>query len=117
MVRPAPPTDTRRFHIAISTDCIDESIRDYSKRLGAEPCAMVAGEYALWRTETLNVSIRQDPQCPPGQVRHLGWEDAEAESFSEDTDVNGITWERFTAHDQAAEIKAVWSQSQYEPSA
>ena len=73
----------KKLHIAISTDNIEESIKDYSVRLGAEPCSFVLNEYALWRTDTLNFSIRQDPECPPGQLRHLGWEDNSASGFSE----------------------------------
>jgi hypothetical protein len=41
-------------------------------------------------------------------LRHLGWEDPDATTFTRDTDVNGITWERFTATQQLEEIEAVW---------
>lgn len=40
----------------------------------------------------------------PGALRHLGREDESASSFSEEKDVNGLTWERFSAEQQAAEI-------------
>lgn len=105
----------RKFHIAISTNRIDDTIGDYSARLGVEPCSVVAGEYALWRTETLNVSVRRDPSCEPGALRHLGWEDPEAETFSDTTDVNGIKWERFSAEGQASEINALWPEARYRP--
>ncbi len=94
--------------MALSTDNIESSIEDYSKRLGVPPCAIVQGEYALWRTESLNLSVRHDPAFPPGSLRHLGWEDPTATAFTTDTDVNGIVWERFAAHHQAEEIQALW---------
>jgi hypothetical protein len=76
---------------------------------------MISGEYALWRTERLNVSVRRDPSCPPGALRHLGWEDPHATEFSQDVDVNGITWERFNAEHQAAEINELWPEAKYRP--
>ncbi|MEQ8352947.1 MAG: hypothetical protein RH862_15775 [Leptospiraceae bacterium] len=98
----------KRFHIALSTSDIDESVKDYTKRLGAEPVSVIAGEYALWRTESLNVSIRQDPSTPSGALRHLGWEDPEATGFSAEKDCNGILWERFSASHQEEEIRGIW---------
>ena len=92
----------KKLHIAISTDRIEETVKDYSARLGSEPCSYVSNEYALWRTESLNVSVRQDSTCTPGKLRHLGWE-------------NGITWERFSAQQQADEINELWPQANYEP--
>ena len=106
-----------KLHIALSTDKIDETIKDYSQRLGQAPCSSVAGEYALWRTESLNLSVRQDSSCAPGSLRHLGWEDANAKSFSQDIDVNGIVWERFNAQNQADEINQVWPNAAYQPDA
>jgi len=105
----------KKLHIAISTSKIEETIKDYSARLEAEPCTVVSGEYALWRTETLNVSIRQDPTCTSGELRHLGWEDPTASNFSEEIDVNGIVWERFSAQHQANEINELWPEASYEP--
>jgi len=105
----------KKLHIAISTNKIDDTIRDYSERLGAPPCSFVAGEYALWRTETLNFSVRQDPNCATGTLRHLGWEDPTATAFTEDTDVNGIVWERFAAQHQADEINEIWPEADYQP--
>ena len=81
----------KKLHIAISTSRIEDTIADYSARLGAGPCSFVAGEYALWRTESLNLSIRHDASCPAGTLRHLAWEDPAATTSSEDVDVNGIT--------------------------
>lgn len=104
----------KKLHIALSTNKIDETVSDYSQRLGAEPCSYVPNEYALWRTASLNVSIRQDQSCEPGSLRHLGWEDASATEFSFDTDVNGIVWEKFSAEHQADEINELWPQAKYQ---
>lgn len=105
----------KKLHIAIATDKIEATIKDYSIRLGTSPCSFVAGEYALWRTETLNLSVRQDLSCKPGELRHLGWEDESANEFSQDTDVNGIVWERFNSQHQADEINEIWSDAKYIP--
>ncbi|MFW5442696.1 MAG: hypothetical protein ACKE51_00090 [Methylococcaceae bacterium] len=105
----------KKLHIAISTNKIEETIKDYSLRLGIEPCSYVKNEYALWRTDSLNVSIRQDKSCTPGELRHLGWEDDSATNFSEEKDVNGITWERFSAQQQADEINELWPEASYTP--
>jgi len=98
----------RRLHIALATDNIEATIDDYSRRLGSPPCTTIPGEYALWRTDTLNISVRKDSAVPPGSLRHLGWEDPSASAFTTDTDVNGIAWERFAAHHQTEEIHALW---------
>ncbi|MGJ3249211.1 MAG: hypothetical protein ACFE0I_24445 [Elainellaceae cyanobacterium] len=98
----------KRLHIAIATHHLAATVQDYSKRLGTEPCIVVPGEYALWRTESLNFSVRQDASCAPGELRHLGWEDENAEDFTAETDCNGILWERFAAHHQAQEINEIW---------
>ena len=100
----------KRFHIAIGVADIAPSIDDYTARLGALPCVVVPGEYALWRTEALNVSIRRTGGV--GTLRHLGWEDPSAPSFSKDTDVNGIIWERFNAEQQEREILDTWPQAE-----
>ncbi|QEY32710.1 hypothetical protein EVJ50_11215 [Synechococcus sp. RSCCF101] len=104
-----------KLHIALSTARLEESVADYTARLGAAPCVVIPNEYALWRTESLNVSIRQDTRCQPGQLRHLGWEDSEAQAFAEDRDVNGIVWERFSAQQQADDINAIWPEAKYWP--
>jgi hypothetical protein len=105
----------KKLHLAISTDNIEGTIADYSVRLGVKPCSLIPGEYALWRTESLNVSVRQDPACEAGALRHLGWEDPAASTFSQDVDVNGIVWERFTAQHQADEINEIWPAANYQP--
>ncbi|MBE9101117.1 hypothetical protein [Vacuolonema iberomarrocanum] len=103
----------KKFHLAIATHDIAATVRDYSDRLGAQPCVVVPNEYALWRTETLNLSIRQDPNCKSGELRHLGWEDSAAQGFTTSVDVNGLTWERFSPLLQAQEIEEIWPGTQY----
>ena len=103
------------IHIAIATNEIEKTITDYTKRLGAEPCVVIPNEYALWRTQQINLSIRQDASCKPGELRHLGFEDSEAAAFTEETDVNNILWESFTAEQQAQEINEFWPNTDYEP--
>lgn len=104
----------KKVHIAISTNAMAASIADYSARLGTNPCSCVAGEYALWRTETLNLSVRYDCDSKGGELGHLGWEDATAEAFSEEKDVNGISWELFSAQQQADEINQLWPETNYQ---
>lgn len=111
----AKDTSNHKFHIAIATNDIEATVKDYSKRLGIAPCSFIIGEYALWRTQTLNVSVRYDKHCKSGELRHLGWEDAEAPKFSQETDINGIVWERFTAQQQADEINELWADAEYTP--
>ncbi len=104
----------RRFHIAIGVADIAASVDDYSQRLGQHPVLVVPGEYALWRTEALNLSIRYMP-AEPGSLRHVGWEDTQARTLSVQRDVNGLIWEYFSAEDQAREIRANWPRADYRP--
>ena len=112
----------KKLHLAIATQDITATVKDYSDRLNAEPCLIVKGEYALWRTpppppppppDTLNLSVRQDDNFSPGTLRHLGWEDNTATEMTSETDVNGILWERFTKEQQAEEIREIWSDADY----
>ena len=59
--------------------------------------------------------MRQYPAGEAGSLRHLGWEDLTAPEFTQDTDVNGMVWERFTAQHQADEINAIWPEANYQP--
>ncbi len=97
-----------RFHIALSASDIETAVDDYRNRLGVEPVVTVGGTYALFRTRELNLSIRKDDAVPPGHLRHLGWEDPNAGTFSSEQDSLGIVWERFSAEAQASEIQAAW---------
>ena len=104
----------RKIHIAIGVLNIASSVEDYSRRLGCLPAVVISNEYALWRTSTINFSIRLDPNAP-GALRHLGWEDSSVCEFTQDKDVNGIIWEQFNADQQAKEIKDTWPLSKYIP--
>jgi hypothetical protein len=105
----------KKFHLAIGVTDIDRSVEDYSHRLGYPPALVIPNEYALWRTTSLNLSIRYVDQNP-GTLRHLGWEDESASSFTQDMDINGIVWEHFSAELQAKEISDIWPQAKYRPS-
>lgn len=108
-----------KLHLAISTHDIEATVEDYSKRVGARPCLHIAGEYALWRTALLNLSVRKTTDTPSGVVRHLGWEVPDtapnSDVFTCETDVNGLVWERFTAQQQADEINDIWVDEHYQP--
>jgi hypothetical protein len=105
----------KKLHLALATHDIAATVADYTRRLECAPEVVVAGEYALWRTPNLNLSVRNDPQCAPGQLRHLGWEDDAAERLSSEQDVNGILWEHFSAAQQAEEIEQAWPGSSCKP--
>lgn len=96
---------SKKFHISISTEDYDASVKEYSQRLGCTPNKEVKGRYARWRTALLNFTISCKPGQKGGIVRHIGFEDDAAEVFSENMDANGITWERFSLKQQDDEIE------------
>lgn len=98
----------KKFHLAIGVADIAASVEDYSERLQAQPALVVPGEYALWRTAHLNFSVRKVAADQVGQLRHLGWEDPHAESFSCSEDCNGVGWEHFNLQQQLDEIALAW---------
>lgn len=104
----------RVLHLALAVSNIEQSVGDYSARLGALPVVVVPEQYALWRTATLNLSIRKSNEAP-GTLRHLGWEDTTATEFSNEIDCNGIVWESFAAAHQAQEINDIWPGTKYQP--
>ncbi|MFM0217017.1 MULTISPECIES: VOC family protein [Paraburkholderia] len=97
----------KRFHIALAVASLDESIVDYSRRLGQSPDAVVPGKYAMWRTDLLNFSINEKPE-QAGQLRHVGFEDDTANAYSCSVDVNGLEWELFSAAEQDARIVSTY---------
>ena len=97
----------RRFHIALAVRDLVASIEDYSRRLGARPTVVVAGNYAMWRNDQMNFSINQLPERA-GQLRHLGFEDDAASGFSSEHDVNGIEWELFSPRAQDDKIREIY---------
>lgn len=104
-----------KLHLAIATNDIQATVKDYAVRLGFEPCLVIPNEYALWRNSSINISIRKDSTCKPGELRHLGWEDPDASAFTASKDSNGILWENFNAEQQAEEIEAAWPGTAYVP--
>lgn len=106
--------EAMKVHLAVSVSDVDVSVAEYTRLLGRAPVVVVPGEYALWRTEVLNFSIRRTTEAP-GQVRHVGFEREDAPHFSEYRDVNGLVWETFGKTQQADEIKATWPDTSYDP--
>lgn len=100
--------DQKKLHVALGVADVESSVSDYSARLSCSPTVHVRGEYALWRTQQVNLSIRRAQSMG---LRHLGWEDPSAAAFSSDTDVNGIVWEHFAAEHQLAEIADLWPEA------
>ena len=47
----------KRFHLALGVADVEASSGDYSQRLGCRPDLLIPGEYALWRTDAVNLSI------------------------------------------------------------
>jgi hypothetical protein len=102
-----------KFHLALCVRALAPSIEDYSARLGKRPDVAIPHAYALWRTGSLNFSIREEPE-KAGELRHLGFEDPGAPAFSRACDVNGVVWERFSAQQQQDEINNLWPDAAYE---
>ncbi len=102
----------RKFHIALGVRSLTDSIADYTQRLSIQPQVIVPDEYALWRTETLNFSIRQIPAGEVPGLRHLGWEDSEFRAVTDTRDCNGILWETFGAEQQMQEVLELWPNAQ-----
>ena len=98
----------KKFHIALGVSNIEESVRDYSLRLGQEADLVIPGEYAIWRTQTLNVSIRRVPLEDSAKLRHLGWENPEAKAFTTTLDCNGLFWEEFSAPSTGLRNRENW---------
>ncbi len=99
----------KRFHIALAVADLDNSVTDYSLRLGQEPTVVMSDKYAMWRTETLNFSINQIPGRA-GQLRHVGFEDESAQGFSSDYDTNGLEWELFSPQAQDQKIVEIYGE-------
>ena len=99
---------SRKFHLALGVENIEDSIKEYSRRLGQSPEVVIPQHYALWRTDTLNVSIRKVSRDESSGLRHLGWEEEGVQAFTTEVDCNHIPWESFTADQQAQEIARIW---------
>ena len=99
----------KRFHIALAVANLDNSIADYSLRLGDEPTVVVSDKYAMWRTDTLNFSINQIPDRA-GQLRHVGFEDESVQGFSSEFDTNGLEWELFSPQAQDQKIVEIYGE-------
>ena len=100
----------KKFHISLAVKDIKESIVEYSTKLGIDPEVIIENKYALWRTDSLNFSISQKLEIA-GQLRHLGFENSEAKSFTTSIDCNGILWEDFTEEMQNEEIEIFYGKT------
>lgn len=107
-------TKAKRIHIALAVHDLEDAIAEFTARLGIEPKVVAGGEYALFLTHNLNLSLSEMPG-ERGKLRHLGFEDEEAQGFSVETDSNGFTWEHFTLPQQAAEIRQHWPDAKWHP--
>lgn len=103
-----------KVHIAISVSNLNNSIAEYTKFLNKEPDLVIKNDYALWRTEVLNLSLRVTND-KPGIVRHVGFENDEHSTFSEFKDSDGVVWELFNKSGQAEEINKFWPDVEYKP--
>jgi hypothetical protein len=101
----------RRIHIALAVGNIEQSVNDYTRRIGCHPTVVVAGKYAMWRTDQMNFSINEIPERA-GQLRHLGFEDDAVSGFSSDTDSNDILWELFSPQAQDQKIIEIYGESE-----
>ena len=106
----------KKIHVAIGVSDIERCVREYNRRLRQEADLVIPNQYALWRTQTLNLSIRKVSEEEAGKLRHLGWENPEAPEFSSDYDCNGILWEEFTTEQQDQEIERTWPEAHDDPS-
>ena len=104
----------KRIHVALAVGNLDDAIADTRRRLGVEPCVVVPGTYALFRTASANLSLTESAE-QAGQLRHLGIEDPEAPAFTAEPGPDGLVWERFTAEQQAEEINTHWPEVGYTP--
>jgi catechol 2,3-dioxygenase-like lactoylglutathione lyase family enzyme len=105
---------SQRVHIALAMPDLAAAIHDYAKRLGVMPSVVAVGEYALFRTPILNLSLTFAPASKTS-VRHLGFEDASCLQKSADADPGGMMWERFSVQHQADEIKKLWPNTSWKP--
>ena len=104
----------KRIHVALAVSKLDDAIADTRHRLGVEPCVVVPGTYALFRTASANLSLTENAE-QAGLLRHLGVEDPGAPTFSSNPGPDGFVWERFTAEQQADEINSYWPEANYTP--
>ena len=98
---------TRRFHVALAVDDVDGVVREYTDLLGGPPVQEVPGEYALWRTAEINLSVSRAAQGE-GRLRHVGFEDSSVSEKTYATDSTGLLWELFSAEHQDAEIASIF---------
>ncbi len=104
----------KRVHVALTVPDLGTAIHDYAKRLGVMPQVVAPGEYALFLTPILNLSLKAAPGKPTS-LRHLGFEDPDCAAMSAASDPGGMMWERFSLAQQADEIRAEYPKTNWRP--
>lgn len=102
----------KRLHVALAVKNLETSIAEYTKILSSKPLIIVKGQYALWRTDEVNLSLSEKPD-EAGQLRHLGFEDPQTLEMTVTHDSDGFMWERFTAEQQRQEILEHYPEADY----
>ncbi len=64
----------KKFHMTLAVSNIPTSVHEYSQRPSQPPDWIIPDHYALWRTATLNLSIRTPSTAHSQPLRHLDWE-------------------------------------------
>lgn len=59
------------MHLSMRVADVDGSLPDVIRKLGCDPCVFVSGQYALWRTEALEVALLHEHACE--QVCESAW--------------------------------------------
>ena len=96
-----------KVHIAISVSDISKSVNQYTVFLKQKPILVIPDQYASWRTNKINLSLRKTNEML-GTIRHLGFEDDSFSSFNTFTDNNGVLWDTFNKVDQKHKIQTIW---------
>jgi hypothetical protein len=72
----------KRFHVHVSVENLDESIRFYSTMFAAEP-TIARADYAKWQLEDPRVNFAISKHGAPAGLNHLGIQAASAEELAE----------------------------------
>ena len=49
----------KRLHLALGVADVESSADEYTQGFGCRPDLLIPGEYSLWRTDPVNLSIRK----------------------------------------------------------
>jgi len=62
----------KSFYLSLGVADMESSADEYTRRLGCRPDLLIPGEYALWRTDAVNLSIRKVGHVEVGLARGMG---------------------------------------------